>query len=182
MGTAFEAYTTEGILRGKLDDHVPLGDALEHNSELSLQGVELERLRGNGREHHPDATVATEDLLVVVAPPGTAAPVHAAWNPVALVVPPYFVEAELPTMPGFDPGRALSRPGGPFVLVGRVRVGLAVSNDAGRDDHALAWVNRYAVEEVGSELDLLVFFPGAAHAPRDAFLPQLPGSTPPAAA
>ena len=70
----------------------------------------------------------------------------------------------MPTFPGFDPGRALTRPTGDFVLLRDVRIGprdagdpLAAGVPAGR--HAL--VNRYGVESVACDLMLGFFFPGA---------------------
>ena len=89
----------------------------------------------------------------------------ASWHAIRLEVGPYLVEGEMPTFPGFDPGRALTRPTGDFVLLRDVRVGprdspdpLASSDTVGQ--HAL--VNRYGVESVACDLMLGFFFPGAA--------------------
>jgi hypothetical protein len=79
-------------------------------------------------------------------------------------VGPYAVEAELPTLPGFDPGRSLIRPSGEFTLLGRVRVMLSGAEDGPADEHDFAWVNRYAVEEVRADIELGQYFPGA-HVP-----------------
>jgi hypothetical protein len=174
MGTPFQAYTNEGILRGELPEAARLGEILETEPEIALHHVQWQPHRAKRAEQRPDSAVSTDDLLLVVAPPETVTPVHSAWNPVTLVMPPYFVEAELPTLPGFDPGRALARPSGQFVLMGHIRVALS-SDDAARDEHAYAWVNRYAVEGIDSELELPFFFPGARQAPhQDANPPQLP--------
>jgi hypothetical protein len=88
-----------------------------------------------------------------------------AGTPSGSKVGPYLVEGEMPTFPGFDPGRALTRPTGDFVLLRDVRVGprdspdpLASSDTVGQ--HAL--VNRYGVESVACDLMLGFFFPGAA--------------------
>jgi hypothetical protein len=178
MGTPFKAYTNEGIVRGELDDAVRMGDLLETESEIALGHVQWEPHRGKAVEQRPDSAISTDDLLLVVAPPETVHPVHSAWNPVKLVMPPYVVEAELPTLPGFDPGRALARPSGQFVLVGHVRVGLLTSSDTARDEHPFAWVNRYAVERIDSALELPFFFPGAVQEPHaTANHPQLPSTT-----
>jgi hypothetical protein len=118
-------------------------------------------LDGGTPERHGPAAYDIDDLLLVVAPEGVSAPVHAAWNPVVLTSPPYRIDAELPTLPGFDPGRALARPSGPFVLVGRVRVGLVDDPDGGHQEHAFAWINRYTVEQVEADIELFFFFPGA---------------------
>ena len=58
----------------------------------------------------------------------------------------------MPTLPGFDPGRALTRPSGEFVLLRDVRVSLLGEIRHGRrtpvGHHAL--VNRYGVESVAA--------------------------------
>ena len=105
--------------------------------------------------------VPTDDLFVVVAPPDTPIPVHPAWHDVILVCGPYLVTGRMPTMPGFDPARALARPTGTFVLLDHVTLSLAAVPDGGSIEHALAWVNRYVVERVESDLELGFFFPGA---------------------
>jgi hypothetical protein len=64
-------------------------------------------------------------------------------------------------LPGFDPARALARPTGSFVLLGDVRIGLGGRPDDGVDVHPLAWVNRYTVDRIESDLELGFFFPGA---------------------
>jgi hypothetical protein len=97
-----------------------------------------------------------------VAPASTPAPIHASWHDLVLTIGPYLVEARLPTLPGFDPGRALVRPTGTFVLLGSARISLVASPSAGAAGHPLVWVNRYTVERAEADLELSVFFPGAA--------------------
>ena len=57
-----------------------------------------------------DLTIAIDDVLVAVADDESAIPVHASWHPIRLEVGPYVMDGELPTLPGYDPGRALTRP------------------------------------------------------------------------
>lgn len=179
MGNPFHAYTTEGILRGEFDDAARLSEALEHEPEITVRDLTSQPLRGAPATTQSAQAVAVDDLLIVVTPDEVTTPIHAAWNAVSLVLPPYFVEGELPTLPGFDPGRALTRPTGQFILLGRVRVVLLATGEPALAEHPFAWVNRYAVERVESSLDLLFFFPGAAQeAQRSPFDP----SGPPAAA
>jgi hypothetical protein len=64
-------------------------------------------------------------------------------------------------MPGFDPGRALTRPTGSFVVLRDMRM-----RRMGRSAWAPlavteALVNRYVVELVEAELPLEFLFPGA---------------------
>ena len=105
--------------------------------------------------------ISTDDLFVVVAPADTPIPVHPAWHDVILVCGPYRVTGRMPTMPGFDPARALARPTGSFVLLDHVTLALAAVPDGGSIEHGLGWVNRYVVERVESDLELGFFFPGA---------------------
>ena len=70
-----------------------------------------------------DLTIAIDDVLVAVADDEPTIPVHASWHAIRLEVGPYVVEGELPTLPGFDPGRALTRPTGEFVLLRDPRLG-----------------------------------------------------------
>jgi hypothetical protein len=59
--------------------------------------------------------------------------------------------------------------------MGHVRVGSLASNDEAREEHPFAWVNRYAVERIDSELELPFYFPGAIQEPhQDANPPQIP--------
>ena len=67
----------------------------------------------------------------------------------------------MPTMPGFDPGRALARPTGEFVLLRDVSIGLVGEADGPDMSRAMALVNRYMVERVEADLMLGFFFPGA---------------------
>ena len=95
------------------------------------------------------------------APRTRICPIHASWHPVELDVGPYRLTGELPTLPGFDPGRALSRPGGPFVLLRDVRLDLVGHPEGGSVERRHAFVNRYAVERVAADIELGFYFPGA---------------------
>jgi len=161
MPLLLQAYTAEGLVRGSILPQGGLGDLLEALDSITVDAAVVTPLDGRPDVREPRAEIAIDDLLVVVAPPSTPAPVHASWHELALAIGPYLVEGLLPTLPGFDPGRALARPGGTFVLLGSARVSLAVDPAAGGVEHPFAWVNRYTVESVEADLDLGVFFPGA---------------------
>jgi hypothetical protein len=160
MAIELEAYTAEGILRGSVVPDGRLGDLIETLASLAVGRAVVMPLEGPERRADR-IDVGIDDLLIVVAPPSTPAPIHASWHELALVAGPYLLEGELPTLPGFDPGRALVRPTGTFVLLGSARVSLAASPAAGSAEHALVWVNRYTVEDARGDLELSVFFPGA---------------------
>ncbi len=106
-------------------------------------------------------SIPVDDLLVAVADDDPFIPVHASWHAVRVELGPYWLEGELPTLPGYDPGRALTRPTGEFVMLRDVR--MAVLGDEGPGvtvgQHAL--VNRYGVERVTADIMLGFFFPGA---------------------
>ena len=88
-------------------------------------------------------------------------PVHAQWHSIELDAGPYRVYGEMPTMPGFDPGRALARPTGEFVLLRDARIALIDREDAGEASSAQLLVNRYTVDRIAADLMLGFFFPGA---------------------
>ena len=90
--------------------------------------------------------------------------VHASWHGIRLEVGPYLVEGEIATLPGFDPGRALTRPSGEFVQLRDVRIGRRSGPGASAEPVPIghgALVNRYGVESVACDLMLGFFFPGA---------------------
>ncbi|MEO8230185.1 MAG: hypothetical protein ABI628_10545 [Chloroflexota bacterium] len=174
MPIRFEAYTSDGVRRGVATGEARLGDLLELERELEVTSGHLAPLDGSRPIPDPPGgiTLTIDDLLVVVAPAGTPVIVHPAWHEVALVCGPYLVTGRMPTMPGFDPARALARPTGEFVLLDHVRLTLATAPDGGSIEHELAWVNRYVVERVESDLELGFFFPGAeSHIVQDAYVP-----------
>ncbi len=163
MPIRFEAYTSEGVRRGIATGHSRLGDLLELDPHIEVTEGHLAPLDGSPATPDPPGGVnlATDDLFVVVAPADTPVIVHPAWHDVLLLCGPYVVSGRMPTMPGFDPARALARPTGSFVLLDKVTLSLASRPDGGRIEHGLAWVNRYVVERVESDLELGFFFPGA---------------------
>ncbi len=161
MTIQFEAYTAEGIRHGAIASDGRLGDLLETLEQVEVETGRLARLDGSSASHSATTHLEVDDFLVVVAPPETTSPAHSVWHDVRIYAGPYIVEARLPTLPGFDPARALARPSGSFVLLGEVRIGLGGRPEDGVDLHVLAWVNRYSVDRVESDLELGFFFPGA---------------------
>ena len=161
MASEFEAYTPAGVLRARLPTDERLADLLETMDSLALERAVLQPLDADPAESQARAVIEVDDLLIVVAPPDTSTPIHAAWHELILDAGPYHLVAELPTLPGFDPGRSLTRPGGPFVLLGRVAISLVGSPASGEVEHPFAWINRYAVEAYEADIELGAFFPGA---------------------
>jgi hypothetical protein len=161
MSIQFEAYTAEGIRHGVIAGSGRLGDLLGTEAELAVAGGRFSRLDGAMSTISGVTRQPIDDFLIVVAPPDQVGLAHSVWHDVRIIAEPYVIEARLPTLPGFDPARALARPAGSFVLLGEVRIGLSGRPEDGVDDHELAWVNRYTVDRIESDLELGFFFPGA---------------------
>lgn len=163
MSIRVDAYMTGGMASGVLARAGTLRDVLEHDGVLALEQVRWQPLDGPARPASA-TTIPIDDVLIAVADDEPMIPVHASWHSVRLEVGPYTVEGEMPTLPGFDPGRALTRPSGEFLLLKDVAIGLRTNiasppplTPVGH--HAL--INRYGVESVACDLMLGFFFPGA---------------------
>jgi hypothetical protein len=161
MPITVDAYTAEGVATGLLARAGSLREVLEHESALALDRVQWYPLIGEPRTGS-GMSIPVDDVLIAVGNEDPTTPVHATWHGIRLEVGPYTVEGEMPTLPGFDPNRALTRPTGEFVLLRDVSVGLrtgAAMPPTPIGHHAL--INRYGVESVACDLMLGFFFPGA---------------------
>jgi hypothetical protein len=160
MDIQVDAYTVGGKAHGTLTGAGHLRDILEQTGELALHGVRWLPLGASEAQPAGDLTIAIDDVLVAVADGESAIPVHASWHALRIEVGPYVVEGELPTLPGYDPERALARPNGEFVLLREPRLGPHDGTvvPIGRE----ALVNRYGVERVEADIMLGFYFPGAA--------------------
>jgi hypothetical protein len=159
MDIQVDAYTVGGIAHGTLAGAGHLRDILEQTRELALHSVRWQPLGASEAQAAGDVTIAIDDVLVAVADGESAIPVHASWHALRIEVGPYVMEGELPTLPGYDPDRALARPNGEFVLLRDPRIGRLEEKlvPIGRE----ALVNRYSVERVEADIMLGFFFPGA---------------------
>ncbi|MBF8290100.1 MAG: hypothetical protein HW391_1068 [Chloroflexi bacterium] len=155
-----EAFTVGGIVSGAVAQPWAMRAGLENERGVDLDRATLYPIAGGPAERTLKMRLEPDDLLLVCADL-LELPIHATWHAVELDAGPYRITGELPTVPGFDPGRALSRPGGPFILLRDVRVELANQPDAGRVERPHAFVNRYTVERVAADIDLGHYFPGA---------------------
>jgi hypothetical protein len=154
-----DAYTVGGKASGTLTRPGHLREILEQTGELALHDVRWQPLGAPGAQPAGDLTIAIDDVLVAVTDDESAIPVHASWHALRIEVGPYVVEGELPTLPGYDPDRALARPNGEFVLLRDPRLGRV--GDAVGPIGREALVNRYGVERVEADIMLGFFFPGA---------------------
>jgi hypothetical protein len=158
-----DAYMAGGIARGVLARAGSLREVLEHDRALTLERVQWQPLGGRSGPSS-GVSIPIDDVLVAVGDDDAGTPMHASWHAIRVEIGPYLIDGEMPTFPGFDPGRALTRPTGDFVLLRDVRI---APRDA-PDPHAAAvpagkqaLVNRYGVESVACDLMLGFFFPGA---------------------
>jgi hypothetical protein len=161
MPIRVEAYTAGGVATGVVARTGPLREALDGAGDLLIERSRWLPLDGSGERPAGDVRVASDDLLLVVAEEAEGGPVHAQWHTIELDAGPYHVLGEMPTMPGFDPGRALARPTGEFVFLRDARISLIGRDDAGEAGAPRLLVNRYTVDRVAADLMLGFFFPGA---------------------
>jgi hypothetical protein len=176
-------YIAEGVATGVLAASGHLRDVLEAGEPLVVDRATWRPWGASADQPAGELRLAPDDILIAVGDDDPTIPVHAAWHQIRLEAGPYVVEGELPTLPGYDPGRALARPTGEFVLLRDVRLGAVESGGATMvQAGSHAHVNRYGVDRVSADLMLGFFFPGAA---LDAIepeelpaLPALPSATP----
>ncbi len=161
MPIRVEAYTAEGIVTGIVTRPGRLREYLDGATELVIEGSHWVPLDGSGERAADQLSLEVDDLLLVVADEPDGIPVHAQWHSIELDAGPYRVYGELPTMPGFDPGRALTRPTGEFVLLRDARIELNDREGGGEASSTQVLVNRYTVDRIAADLMLGFFFPGA---------------------
>lgn len=161
MNARVDLYTSGGIVTGLLVPTGDLAERLERVAAVELDEAAWTPLHGPVARASSRIAITVDDILAANDPDAAAPPLHAVWHPVLLEMGPYRVRGELPTLPGFDPGRALTRPSGTFLRLRDVRIEITDRPDAGTQDHAGLLINRYAVDRVRAGLMLGFFFPGA---------------------
>ena len=155
-----EAFTAGGVVSGAVAAALGMRDGLDAAQPVDVDRATWYPIAGGAAEKRARIHLEQDELLVLCAE-NEDLPIHASWHPVELDVGPYRLTGELPTLPEFDPGRALSRPGGPFVLLRDVRLDLVGHPEGGSVERRHAFVNRYAVERVAADIELGFYFPGA---------------------
>jgi len=160
MSTRIDLYTNGGLASGELARPGPLAERLERASDFELDSATWIPLEGPAVHARGRVTIAVDDVLLAHEPGDDGGPVHAMWHPVLIDAGPYRVQGELPTLPGFDPGRALTRPSGTFLRLRDVRIEARDRPDLTVERGSLL-VSRYGVERVQAGLMLGFFFPGA---------------------
>ena len=155
-----EAYLAEGVISGSVATTSAFRDALEAAQPIDVDQATWYPMNGGPAEERPRIRLEQDDLLVI-CDESEDLPIHASWHPVELDIGPFHLSGDLPTLPGYDPGRALSRPGGPFVLLREVRLDVLGHPEGGSVERPHAFVNRYAVERFAADIELGFYFPGA---------------------
>lgn len=154
-----EIFTPTGVVCG-VTPKPGLVQQPDLRSPVPVEKTRWYPIDGSRPEHRGSVLVPPDDVLVVY----TAEPeltIHASWYAITLEIGPYRVRGRIPTPPGFNPTRALARPGGAFVAVHEAVIELMNRRDAGLAERSIVHVSRYAVERVESLLMLGFFFPGA---------------------
>ena len=155
-----EVYTPTGVLAG-MTARAPLAtDTPEDVQVVNVTSARWYPLDGSEPAHQAATTVFCDDILLVVTPEPELK-VHMAWYSIAVDVGPYRISGRLATHPGFDPAKALLRPGGTFIALSDARIELVDRPDTGVAERPHVLVNRYAVDRVTSTLMLGHYFPGA---------------------
>jgi hypothetical protein len=155
-----EIFTPTGVLAGWTAGIPLTNDGPDLGQPLAIDEGRWYPLDGARPSHRDSITLAPDDILLIVTPTPELK-MHMAWYPIALDVGPYRVSAQLATHPGFDPAKALVRPGSTFVALSDATVELIGRDAAGGAQRPHLHVNRYAVDRVTSTLMLAHFFPGA---------------------
>ena len=165
-----ELYTPSGVLMGTIA-HVPLtSDGPDLVEALAVGETRWYPVDGSPPTQRGEVSVEPDDILLIITPEPELK-VHMAWYSIALDIGPYRVSGRLATHPGFDPARAISRPGGTFVALSDATIELCGQDDAGSAHRDYLHVNRYAVDRVTSSLMLGHFFPGARLVNQEAATP-----------
>ncbi|MDP9482061.1 MAG: hypothetical protein M3P84_02435, partial [Chloroflexota bacterium] len=159
MSIKVVAYLQDGVLGGVIESPEHLRDLLESSERLQVAESTWTPLDGGLPTSRGEATIIVEDLAVAAGNEEIPGPVHAAFHTIRLEAGPYLIRGEMATLPGFDPGRALTRPTGTFVLLTDVKISLLADANAGTATHERALVNRYSVDRVDADLMLGFFFP-----------------------
>ena len=162
MSIHVDVFTASGSASGVLARAGPLRDVLEAGGDLHLERVMWCAIGETNAHPAGEVAVPVDEVLIAIGDDDPAIPVHASWHAIRLEMGPYVVEGELPTLPGYDPGRALTRPNGEFLVLRDLRLGWLGGTVATNPIGHVGLINRYAVDCVSADLMLGFYFPGAA--------------------
>src|SRR5439155_14685208 len=123
-----EIFTPTGVVAGILS-RPDLVQQPDLRSPVPVEKARWYPLDGSSPEHRGTVLVPPDDVLVVYVPEPDMT-LHATWYSIVLEIGPYRVRGKMPTPVGFDPKRALARPGGAFVTFREASVELMNRPDA----------------------------------------------------
>ena len=162
-----EIYTPTGVLIGTTVG-VPLtNDGPDLESATAVSDARWYP-HDHGRPEQRGQIRVIPDEILLIATDEADMTVHMNWFPITLDVGPYRVTAMIATLPGFDPERALARPGSTYIPLREATIEILGRTDVAPAKRDHVHVNRYAVEMFSSSLMLGFFFPGARFAAPEA--------------
>jgi hypothetical protein len=156
-----EVYTADAVVTGVPADPADLRQVLEGGNRVEIRQPRWMSLNPGPDPARRDDSLAVDDIIVAVGDVDSRRVVHASLHDVVLEAGPYRITGLLPVLPGFDPGRALTRPGGTFLQLRDARMEIINHPEAGELERDFVLVNRYSVDHVVSDLILGFFFPAA---------------------
>ncbi|HYX11679.1 MAG TPA: hypothetical protein VE817_06855 [Candidatus Acidoferrum sp.] len=142
MPIRVEIYGAAGVAVGVVARPGRLREILESGLDLLVEQAAWHPIDGSPPRSSGTLTMAEDDILLAVSDQLDELPVHAQWHDITVDVGPFRITAQMPTMPGFDPGRALARPTGEFVLLRDARIALRTDEDGPSVVQPAAFVNR----------------------------------------
>jgi hypothetical protein len=158
LADLYLAATFEGApeeLRRLLDT-----GALVRLTDVTL--VALADLAAGAAERSAVGSVSADEILLASLPPEPVTlSIHRVPYPLEIWLGPYHVTGVMSILPGFDPGRALTRPASYFLDVTDAEVHIETAGGGLDQPYELLSVNRFAVERAKSEIDVTFWFPGA---------------------
>jgi hypothetical protein len=166
LAAPIEAFLADVYVSGTYDGTpAELHGLLDGGSPVELTEVAvipIVELTAGTPEHAPTGSIAADEILLAAVPHDPDAPhIHRVYYTVDLAVGPYEVTGEMAMLPGFDPGRALTRPASDFIDLHEVEVRIATPSGTVEQSYEHLVVNRFAVEHVDCEIDMTFWFPGA---------------------
>lgn len=167
MAAPIEAFLADVYLAGSFEGTpAELRRLLDSGAPVDVRQATVLRvpdLPGGPSERQASMTLVPDEMLLVSAPHDPDAPtIHYNYYIVDLSLGPYQVFGEMAVLPGFDPGRALTRPGSSFVDLRNAELRISTSSGSLEQSYERLYVNRFAVERVVSDMELGFWFPGAA--------------------
>jgi len=158
-----EIYTPTGVVAG-VTARVPLSTEGPDLSEpLAIGDARWYPLDGGKPTTRGDVRLQPDEILLLVTDEPDMT-VHMNLYAITIEVGPYRISASIAMLPGFDPDRALTRPGGSFIPLRDATIELLGRPEIAPAERVHIHVNRYAAERVTSSLVLGFYFPGAQFA------------------